>query len=523
MENSNSSSALSVFRHQDGVHRIIPESVLIINFDGSLQRIIDSDPDVIFDEAFFASEIWPDRPNSTQRLNLVNYQAFRSLREKIDLDIKFHLDLPTAVSQLFDNYSIVVVMQAPNEKSKASVNKILESIEGRPTRARVIFGTEVSWFADLERGNFTRDHIKAVYARHTLLRHTARTDVRAYRDEDLDNAVIQEFEIGIDCDLIKPRASISERNRILFVKAPEGRSTKNNAAVEQIISELEKIPALDPLKLTVLEPPYSTLDYWRLLQQSRYLVFTSAGETFSYVLNDAKAAGVIGFFPARMYENRSGAVVVDSYPNMPGRYASIPQLIETILELELDHSRLERKGVEQRRYVLQNFSVPKIAENWLNLFQDKPLNNNRILFLNLMDSQLTLDEALGLCEAYDCQFLLLYLNHGTGDLPDWGYSWLDPNHGVSIIRDFAYQTGGQLRRSRGDDGNPVSDNTGTLLKNISAEETVRFWRILTRVNKIGNIVTNLNPNDTVIELIRSQIRIMRGSERRHVPLNIEFI
>lgn len=496
---------------------------LIVNFHFLIDQIIKTNPDANFDESFFASDLWPDRPNSGQRLSLVNYQAFRALAEKIEIHTIYHLELPEDVSRLFDNYSTVVILQAPNPAAKKTLNKILTDIQLRPTRARIIFGTEVTWFADLDAERFTRDQIKEIYTRHTLLRHTARTDLRAYADEKFDNAVIQEFEIGVDCDVVRPETPVAERKKVLFVRAPEGRQTKNNEGIDEIVAAIQDTPALCHLDVNILEPPYSTLDYWKLLQECRYLLFTSNGETFSYVLNDAKASGVISFFPARMYENRLSGSVVDSYPDTYGRYSSVSELIGYLIDLESNPEAVRKYSRLSRSYVVDNFSVPKVAENWLDVILDAPLNNRRVMFARLGTAGWSLQEALERCRATGCNYLIPYLNYGIEEVPDTGYSWFDPESGVTIVKDFLYETSDTLRYTKGAHGKASRDQLGTPVARTPMDELLRFWRLLTRVNKIGEIYTNLHPSNEVLAVLRTDLTVRVNSKKPFAPIHIKHL
>lgn len=498
--------------------------VLVINFDETLQTIINSNHPVVFDEEFFASDLWPDRPNSTQRLNLANYQAFLQLPSDISVEIMFHLDLPSEASRLFDKYNVVIILQAPNSKSKATILKILTELQHRPTKARVVFGTEMTWFKELDQGHFTNDHIREIYTQHTLLRHTARTDIRAYSNSDFDNSTIQEFELGLDTEVVAPKTSISERDHILFVKAPEGRSTKNNEAIYEIRRKIEEDLTLNHLNITVLAPPYSTTEYWDLLQRTRYLIFTSNGETFSYVLNDAKAAGTIAFFPDHMYENRSGNVIVDNYPGMPGRYMDVDDLLAQLRELETDSSFRAAHSKLGREYVEELFSLQSLTQNWSKIIRDESLNRHAILLLDTATAQteMSLAKIAQTAIEHKCQYVLPYLNRLV-NLPS------EPRlrrglqaKGIALVRDCFHLKGTSLyyRESTG----PQRANGPKKLESthIPKAELLKFWRILIRVNKLSRVVTNLPANHEVVQLLQ-QLTYRENSKFPYNNVVIEHI
>lgn len=494
---------------------------LFINCDPWLAKVLKNEPDASFEFDFFASAVWPNRPNSTFRLNLVNYQAIRHLSDEMDVRIIFHRDLPENMSEYFDNFTNVVIMQVRNEQAITAVKKILSALSERPTRARLIFGTELTWFAEMEKGNFTKDQLRKIYTEHTLLRHTAKTDVRAYADDEFENSIIQEFEIGIDTDVVKPQAPILERNRIIFVKAPEGRQTKNNEAVEQLMSAIGATPELAHLQPTTLQPPYSTTEYWDLLQESRYFVFTSMGETFSYVLNDARSIGTVSFFPTQMYENRSGSVVVDSYPDMAGRYTNETDLVEKLKYLEKNNERLLNQSRAARNHVLQNYSLPAVKNNWRSLLCDQPINNNSILFLDFSCRNYSMKDALELCKAYNCRYLLPYLNQGPSIRNEHGYSWYSEDYDVAVLRDFIYKFNDELKWTRSRDGRPAKGSTGKTVTKFPVREALRFWRVLTRVNKISEVITNVEATNDYMRTISTQLKVYGNSRQPFMPIAVK--
>lgn len=495
-------------------------SVLIVNFDEVLHSVLERDPGTSFDAEFFASDQWRNGPNSTQRLNFANLQAFRAISTSFDFRYMFHRNLPLDISSYFDVFDVVVVGQAPTPASKRSTQRIIAQLQNRATSAKVIFGTEMTWFKEQREEFFTPSAIRSVYTQHTLLRHTAKTDATAYRDPAYFNASIQEFELGLDCFTVEPAVPITQRDAITFVKGPEGRSTKNNDDIDRIRAKIDQSESLAALDQVIMEPPYTTTEYWGQLARTRYLVFTSLGETFSYVLNDAKSAGVVSYFPHTMYENHVSAFALDSYPDMPGRYVSVDSLIESMEHLERNPDRLAAESHRERAYVLRHFSLEKLASNWSDLFSGVDLNRERVLLVDLAARGWTLEQAADRAAALGCRYLVPHLNRGLPAKAPSGYSAHYSSLGVTVVRDFVYEHAGEARHLRGRNGRPTKEISGRRFKGETEGEVLTFWKMLTRIYKIGELRVGSEVDDALVELFRTKLHIYGNISDRHRPIGL---
>ena len=327
-----------------------------------------------FDLCFYASDEWGDKANSTSRLLISNYQAINNL---IDNGFDIHqlgiVKVDEKMLNSFFSYDLIVVNQTARKSSHEMTAKIIDFIDREQIFDRVIFGTEVTWYAELNKGSYTQEQVDLVYKKATLLRHTAKTDRPIYANNSKNNII--EFEIGLDTDLVRPKKLINERNLITFVCAPEGRATKNNELVDEIIDEIHNYAELEKYEICKVSPPYRTADLWSIYDNTKYLIFTSQGETFSYVLNDAKSKGVITLYPEHMYNNNvAGYYTVVSYPQSGIHYKTINELVEKILKVESKPSIAVQESAFSREFVVNNFSIKSIGENWKKLILQKPLN-----------------------------------------------------------------------------------------------------------------------------------------------------
>lgn len=482
-------------------------SVLVVNFDDILEWILTTRPGASFDRKLFTEEHWKARPNSTQRLNLANFQALRAISGQIRLTYIFFESLPVEVSEYFDLFDVVVINQAPSPSKKMAVQRIVEGIQERPTSARLIFGTEMTWFREVRNRQLSLATVHSVYTNHTLLRHTAKTDGPAYLESSFFNHAIQEFELAIDCSVVKPATPVESRNAILYVKAPPGRQTKNNDSIDFIRERIAQSTALSSLDEIVMEPPYSTLQYWDVLSRARYLVFTSLGETFSYVLNDAKASGVVSLFPESMYESHVAHFAVDSYPDMPGRYTDTDSLLQILSDYESDLERLSAASRAERNYVLKNFSVERCASNWSSLLSGHDLNRESVLLVDLEARGWSVEDALDKCVELGCRYFVPFQNAGTSSVRITGYSEYYPSHDVSLIRDFIYVHKSTLRQLLGPNRRPAKGESGRAFRTYPRTEALSFWKMLSRVYKIGTVYYGAEVEDPLGSLLRSRLKI----------------
>lgn len=366
-----------------------------------------ADPEQISAAYFESEDLWPKKANSTARLNLVNYQATWPLKNEFNIKYSCFVKVTPLLLSAFDEYDIVVVNQVAS--STDFLIELVSYLRGRKIKAKVIFGTEYSWSQKVLAGEVPLETAVEVYTKHTLLRHTARTDGFIYSTDLYKNSNVKEFEIGLDCAVVRGEKSASERRYIAFAKGPEGRKIKNNEEIDLIIKKIRSSHILSKYEVKIMEPPYSTSEYWEVMRDSAFFILTSLGETFSYCLQDAKACGAIGFYPSDMFSNRiRNFIVAESYPWMGNKYVSIDGLIASIEEIAADSSKLDDFSVRASSEVQKEFSVEAISTKWRQLFRGES-THDRAMYIYGKDRNDETD-VRNKCKALDIEFALPFLN-----------------------------------------------------------------------------------------------------------------
>ncbi|RRW46124.1 glycosyltransferase [Pseudomonas luteola] len=453
-----------------------PQQKILFIYNDSFMKKVCSGEVSDFSLKFFESDQWPARPNSTSRLNICNYQAARKAFDKglYDVTHVYAENFDESIVKKADKADFVVVHQVASNKSRAFVRGFTEHYMKNDFSFKLIFGTEMTWGREFEEGNFSSEVIKFVYNDNLLLRHTPKTDRFFYNKVDCLSGSVQEFELGIDTDLLSFGSPVDERKYIAFVKAPEGRKTKNNKLIDELIERVAQNDVLSSYEIVVMEPPYSSVEYWNTMAKTAFLIMTSDSETFSYVVNDARALGVITFHPAHMYSCDLGSFVVDSYPDSPHMFSCKEQLIKSLEEIAKSRRSLLVESVRSREFVLRNFSLHKLAENWLGLIEGR-LNKNVLFVVNGENSYKSLRDFEGKCKDVGASHVLLYSD-------DFNFSdrnsFYDDDSGITYIRHFLERRGDVIKNGR----------DSTLIGSDSGFEIKAFFSVIRRIYKIEKII-----------------------------------
>lgn len=493
--------------------------VLSVTFDAVLLEALTADPAEPFDCNFYKSDRWPTRGNSTFRLDIVNYLALARIDNHVDIEWVCDRDLPREVLDFFNSYDVVVIHQIRTPRAVSSLRRILAQLmTGRP-EAQIIFGTELSWYNELRNGALTREELRYVFTKCTVLRHTAKTEMAAYRTHTFDDIRVQEFEIGIDTDVVRNRRPWMRRHGVLFVPAPAGRVTKNNDAIDRVRDALGASPVLRRLPVAVLKPPYSSADYWRLASRARYVVSTSRGETFSYVVNDAKACGAIAFFPASMFANDARPFVLDSYPDQGVRYGSVADLVSKLENFERSASLRRRASRAARREVVSRFSVDVIADNWRRVLLGEALNDESAVLVDLRRGNASLQTALQQCRRSGAKYLVSFRNGGFDPFEWPGFSWRDPGSDAVVIKHWAHERDGRPYPIRGVGGFGVAALDGSEEVPEPRLVELQYWRLFVRLYKVSTLWVDSRLGQEMGDLLAG-IRVFDGVDRRLRALDV---
>lgn len=469
-----------------------PVRVLFVVHEGFLRTHFADISKFDFDWKFFDSGIFKAVPNSTTRLHISNIMALRLLSPEVELKLWTGFELDDELVDALNSYDYVVFNQIAAVRSFELLSKFLTHLKNSEYSAQVIFGTEGTLFKVREDGYLDDAQLKALYCDHVLLRHTARTDRQVYATEEFTSARIQEFELAIDIDTVNvPSSGIrsEERDAILLVRAPEGRKTKNNEDIDRFKALVAEDPALSSLNVEVLAPPYTSTDYWRLISRCRYLVFTSRRETFSYVFNDARAAGVISFMPAQMYSNVIGRrFSVDSYPELGERYETLADVLDKVKTYENDAQLRTNASERAREQTRRYFSIETVADNWRKLFFGENMNDNSLYLFDSGTNEKSWRQIVEDAKGLGAKFVMSYRNKHSRFHADSYMSNYDEDSGLTLVKDFLIEDAGSLYRSLTLDANKApSFGCGLEITNVSLAEQVDFLRLVCRVNKISTV------------------------------------
>lgn len=449
-----------------------------------------ADPKELSLSYFESEELWPKKANSTARLNLVNYQALKLIEREFDIDYACFVKVTPHLKSAFDNYDIVVINQVAS--STEFLIELVGYLKGREIKAKVIFGTEYSWSQKVVAGDIPIDIAEEVYTKHTLLRHTARTDGFIYSNELYKSSKVKEFEIGLDCDVVKGDKLASRRRFIAFARGPEGRKIKNNEEIDLIIERIKSSELLSRFDIKVMEPPYSTSEYWAVMRDAAFFIITSRGETFSYCLQDAKACGAIGFYPSDMFSNRiRNYIVVESYPWMGNKYISVDELVDSMEALAADDEALNRSSARAVADVRDEFSVQAIAKNWDRVFRNEELGD-RAMYIYGKDRSEESD-VTNKCKALDIRYALPFLNQSGIPFRSERLTEFDEANSIVHLKYYLSAVDGKTLLSIG-----KSAERSIFLKEPDREfkSTLEganlFLHVIIRMYKIGRVYLDKN-------------------------------
>ncbi len=453
-----------------------------------------------------AESAWKSRPNSTTRLTLANVRALKQLETKHDLTFYTQTELTDELFEELGGFDIVVVNSIASVTSINFTISILERRRVSPKfKAKIVVGTEATWSAALKRGEITQEQYNSVYFGDCLLRHTARTDREIYAGEQSTSATIQEFELAVDPDFFVDTPERSDRRAITFVKAPEGRKTKNNEGIGEILDALEGTKVLDTFEIQELAPPYSLMDYWEALSKSAFLLFTSLGETFSYAMNDAKFLGVVTFFPEQMYFTTIGRrFTVDAYPELGLKYHDASDVRDQLLDFVKNPIRWEEESRKSIATASSKFGFETVKGNWDKLFTGICLNTEGILLYSDGDFE-SRENLLECAKAHNCNFVMEVLPNVEPGVRKHVTRFDSEND----IRDIEYYLGrddsGQLRRLiEIEDGQVVGRSTPTAARE-NEKETLTFMQLVSRSYKISRIRLTRSLEDSVVAAATSNV------------------
>lgn len=454
--------------------------VVFVYNDSFMRKVLAKRGGINFDMSFFSSDLWPARPNSTSRLNICNYQAASLAFDPGEFEIK-HLYFESfdgAVVDALDGADVVVVHQVASVKSKEFITRFVKYWRDRVVPFKLIFGTEMSWGNELAKGMLEKDVVDYVYRKSVLLRHTPKTDRFFYNAEEKAGGSVCEFDLGVDTDLLCFGLPVEQRKYITFVRAPEGRKIKNNSLIDILIDLVNESPALDRFEIKIMNPPYSSIDYWRVMAQSAFFIITSDSETFSYALNDARALGAVSFHPAHMYSCGFGWCQVESYPDSPHKYADCNELISNMEKIASDMDLLRFESQKSRDYVVRNFSLQRLAANWLALIEGR-LADQTLLVVGGRDRFDNVSDLLAECSRLGANYALLYLNEFGFDFGERS-SFYDEECGVTLVRYY-------LER---DEGGRLVYATNKSRASESKTEMEVYFELIKRMYRIKNVVVS---------------------------------
>lgn len=469
------------------------KKVLFIYVSYFLKKLIEDgliENDLTLD--FYESDRWHDRGNSTERLIITNYQAISKIEiQNVTIEQIAIINLKDFFLKRVLEFDLVFFNQFANNKSHEITADFIDFCDKNKLDKKVIFGTEVTWFNELNRGKYNFDQVKYVYEKARLLRHTAKTDRYIYINNMPNNII--EFEIGLDADLVASNKSIVERDCIVFVLGPEDRGVKNNSLIDEIISSINSSFLGDKYRICKVIPPYLTPDLWSIYDNAKYLIFTSNSETFSYVLNDAKSKGVITFFPEHMYYNTIGSSFsVNSYPESGIRYRSVSNLMEKIERLDCDISAQIIESKKSRNLVESSFSVKKISDNYKKIIEGISLRvNNCYVYSSHYDSFNDYSDFVSFCLEGNIKYVVIFDND-KNIFPSFdSISYYDSLNDIVIHWScFYFDLSGNKKKKISycmDSGFYTYAEDGGLIDFDICDGLICFFRLFLRINKIRKI------------------------------------
>ena len=476
--------------------------VLSVYFDEIIKKIESLDGDInLNDISFYYSKNWPSRANSTARLNIANYKALIMLDEKYDIKHYYCTYFDENLKSSLDEYDYILIHQNASKNTFSVIHELLEFIDNRKITAKLVFGTEGTWSTSKE---FLNDkNINDIYFSNLLLRHTAKTDREIYITNNHIKSKVEEFELGVDTEILSFGKDVKNRKYITFVKAPEGRVTKNNSAIDNIIKEIKKTNLINAFQIKIIAPPYSNKDYWELMSETVFFIFVSNSETFSYCLNDAKSLGAITFYPNHMYCTKIGArFVVDNYPRIGRRYSSIENLIQQMKEVSSNETFLKEESIISRKEAIDIFSIEKISRNWDLILSGKQYRKNKLF---VFSEKMPITSVVSFCKENNISFAMPYRNKSAISWYNKQFSHVDRLTELVFIKDYLSDIDGELKRSFVISNDMFHFGVGADVRVEKIDETMAFFSLLVRINKIDKIILDKNIENNVLDRVLTLI------------------
>lgn len=471
----------------------------VIFLDDLLLQKVDTDPNYKFDAKHFQAPDFAARPNSTQRLNISNFDAVRALAQDYPIDIYHYRDIHNNISAVID-YDQVVINTVASARTPSVATALLREAANRADPPALIFGTEYSWRAHVTKGDIDASLLDDVHMKHLLLRHTPRTDNFLYSDDKYRTARVQEFELAVDPSIMPRPHPIEDRGVILFVAGPEGRETKNNSEIFAIEAELKARGLGEEYSIRILTPPYTTTEYWEALRETQFLVFTSLGETFSYVLHDALAMGVIVLRRPELFAMSTDRFGVESYPGTGILYDSPESATESIAELSKSPGRLEAESERSKSIVARTFSPAALRSNWLRLLSGATLNSESLYVVDLFGDRNNTSKALEKATQLGCRFVMAYMSRGLDKDAFSAYAQHFYERDQTILPYCYLEHKGALRYTR------RGLSAGRIVKKTSVDDVAAYFRLIVRTHNIQNIFVDTNIGDEQLaEALRSVV------------------
>lgn len=462
--------------------------------------------------AFFVDAFDRSTPNSTMRLNAMNVAAWTSLQLEFDLDFINAADLTEDLT-VFEHYSKLIINSIASDRFAAFIRRFRKWWLRQASPPELVFGTEYSWFNQIKSGKLTEAEALFPYKHGVVLRHTSRTDRFMYQDPSFRDCRVLEFGLGVDIDAVVASKD-NVRDLILFVAGPEGRITKNNDEIREIVPLLESSDVMQKLSLKILVPPYRPTEYWDLLQRTKYLVFTSRGETFSYVLHDALASGVVCFRRPELFSTRLSRFGVDSYPDVGVRYCSPSNVRELIERWEQSDELVVRESYRSRILVEKRYSLNSLVQRWRKVLLEQDVLTSTLIMVGSAD--VPSHEIDGVARQKGTNLVFYWKCRGVDQGAISSYSSYDNESGLVSIPDFRIEAGPRERYVR------QGFELGGSVQSTVEDEAIEYFRMLFRTHQIG-FVHLLGFSDDLVEVRRiiESAKVFDGNKIRSVVVTTE--
>jgi len=297
---------------------------------------------------------------------------------------------------------------------------------------------------------------------------------------------------------------VDHRRLITFVAAPEGRVTKDNGFIDVLAEKIKNSDLANRFEIHILKPPYSTSDYWKLMQKTAFFIFTSNGETFSYVLNDAKMCGAITLFKEHLYYSTVGSsFAVSHYPELSFRYLDADDALQIMMDIAASPKRMAELSAKSREEAIHLFGIDQIKANWTKLLNREPFETETLLLL-APDIDLDEKDVADLCATHSAKYVMSLYN--TIDIPKRPVLTHKLENGSIWLRHFITRNDGQDRYSLqpNSDGNIRYSRSGKRYS-YDLDLEIGFYELVRRSYRIGKVLFIANNATSVPEALEQVI------------------